>query len=159
MLYPWLNERNYYSFSNSTRCQHCTRHWARCLHIHYFILFLALLFPPKFQWEIKWYCKPFVGEIAAKCLEEIQSFNEWFNSSLSWTNPKCFLVPVQIVLFLPLSLNLLQKVPGPRRCHCGPWTTQADLRWMSSARTPGLTDSCQKVYLFFKKVHLLHWSS
>ena len=89
-----------------------------------------------------------MGEIAAKCLQEIQSFNEWFNLSLRWTNPKCFPVPFQIVLFLPLSLNLPQKVSGPRPCHCECWNTQTDLRWMSSAKTPRLTESCQKAYLY-----------
>lgn len=70
MLYNQFNKRNYCCFSNSTKHRYCTRHWARCLHIHYIILFL-ILFPPKFQWEIKWHCKPFVNEIAAKYLEEI----------------------------------------------------------------------------------------
>lgn len=73
-------------------------YWVRCLHI-YFTLLLASLFSPKSQWEFKWYCKPFVGEIDVKCLDEIQSYNECFNSRLSWTNLKCFSIPVQIALF------------------------------------------------------------
>lgn len=119
-------------------------YWVRCLHI-YFTLLLASLFSPKSQWEFKWYCKPFVGEIDVKCLDEIQSYNECFNSRLSWTNLKCFSIPVQIALFLLLSLNLPQKFSDLRPCHVSTGTVQTYLKCTNSAEVPGLTYPCQKV--------------
>ena len=105
MLHNGSKKRSYHCFPSSFKYWNCTRHWGRCWHIYYFTSLLVSLFSPKFQWEIKWYCKPFVGEIAAKCLEEIQRFN----SRLKRTYLKCFFIPVQLVVFLPHSLNLPQK--------------------------------------------------
>lgn len=146
MLHNWSNKRSYHCLSSSIKYWNCTRHWGRCWHIYYFTSLLVSLFSPKFQWEIKWYCKPFVGEIAAKCLEEIEKFN----SRLKWTDLKCFFIPLQLVLFLPHSLNLPQKVSGLGLVTVSTRTMKTYLKSTNSGKTPGLTYTCQKV-------HLLHW--